>query len=56
MRKKISIVNLQKDIIEILKDMFMPSKRLIKEQIESLIEQSFIKRDENDINMFIYIS
>jgi cullin-5 len=34
--------------------MFLPSKKLVKETIEWLIENKFIKRDELNINSFIY--
>lgn len=56
MRQKITKTNLEKEVIEILNNMFMPSKKMIKEQIEWLIDQNFIKRDDNDINVFVYIS
>ena len=29
---------------------------MIKEQIESLIEHKYMKRDEDNINMFIYMA
>lgn len=56
MRKKISNAQLQTELVEILKNMFLPSKKMIKEQIEWLIEQKYMKRDEDDINMFIYMA
>lgn len=36
--------------------MFLPSKKMIKEQLEWLIEQKYLARDENDINVFIYMA
>ena len=47
---------LQTELVEILKNMFLPSKKMIKEQIEWLIENKFIKRDEEDLSKFIYIT
>ena len=56
MRKKMNNAALQTELIEILKNMFFPSKKLIKEQIEWLIEHKYMKRDEEDINTFIYMA
>jgi len=55
MRKKITNAALQTELVEILKNMFIPQKKMIKEQIEWLIEHKYLKRDEEDINMFIYL-
>jgi cullin-5 len=56
MRKQISNWNLQTELVDILKNMFLPSKKMIKEQIEWLIEHKYMKRDEDDINLFVYIA
>nr|XP_012629226.1 cullin-5 [Microcebus murinus] len=56
MRKKISNAQLQTELVEILKNMFLPQKKMIKEQIEWLIEHKYIRRDESDINTFIYMA
>ncbi|KAK6636642.1 Cullin-5 [Polyplax serrata] len=56
MRKKINNAQLQSELVDILKNMFLPSKKMIKEQIEWLIEHKYMKRDEDDINTFIYIA
>ncbi|CAB3995820.1 cullin-5 [Paramuricea clavata] len=56
MRKTISNAQLQTELVEILKNMFIPQKKMIKEQIEWLIEHKYIKRDENNINQFIYLA
>jgi len=56
MRKKISNAQLQVELVDILKNMFLPSKKMIKEQIEWLIENKYMKRDETDINSFIYMA
>lgn len=56
MRKKISNAQLQVELVDILKNMFFPSKKMIKEQIEWLIENKYMKRDETDINGFIYMA
>ena len=56
MRKRITNAQLQTELVEILKNMFLPSKKLIKEQIEWLIENKYMKREEDSINSFIYLA
>lgn len=56
MRKRINNAQLQTELVEILKNMFLPQKKMIKEQIEWLIDHKYIKRDETDINTFIYMA
>jgi cullin-5 len=56
MRKKITNAQLQTELVEILKNMFLPSKKMIKEQIEWLIENKYMKRDDDNINQFIYVA
>lgn len=56
MRKRITNAQLQTELVEILKNMFLPSKKMIKEQIEWLIEHKYMRRDEENINLFIYMA
>ncbi|CAB3371842.1 Hypothetical predicted protein [Cloeon dipterum] len=56
MRKKITNAQLQTELIDILKNMFLPTKKMIKEQVEWLIEHKYLRRDDNDLNVFYYIS
>lgn len=56
MRKRLSNAALQTELVEILKNMFIPPKKMIKEQIEWLIEHRYMKRDENNRNTFIYLA
>ena len=51
MWKKISNAALQSELVEILKNMFLPSKKMIKKQIEWLLD-----RDDDDVNQFIYMA
>ena len=46
---------LQTELVEILKNMFIPQKKMIKEQIEWLIDHKYLRRDEEDINTFLYV-
>ena len=56
MRKKITNAQLQTELVEILKNMFLPQKKMIKEQIEWLIEHKYMKRDSDSINTFTYLA
>lgn len=56
MRKRITNAALQTELVDILKNMFLPSKKMIKEQLEWLIEHKYMKRDDDDINTFIYMA
>ena len=56
MRKRISNAQLLTELVDILKNMFLPSKKLIKEQIEWLIEHKYMRRDDDNINLFIYMA
>uniref|UniRef100_A0A915KR75 Cullin family profile domain-containing protein n=1 Tax=Romanomermis culicivorax TaxID=13658 RepID=A0A915KR75_ROMCU len=55
-RRRLSNNDLQLELIPMLKHMFIPDRKLIKEQIEWLIENKYLARDEKDINLFIYLS
>ncbi|KAJ6636607.1 Cullin-5 [Pseudolycoriella hygida] len=56
MRKRLNNGALQAELIDILRNMFLPSKKMIKEQLEWLIEHKYIRRDDDDINTFIYMA
>lgn len=56
MRKTVNNASLQTELVEILKNMFLPQKKMIKEQIEWLIEHKYMQRDEDNINTFIYLA
>ncbi|KAL7073247.1 hypothetical protein ACQ4LE_007112 [Meloidogyne hapla] len=55
-RKRFTQAQLQTELVDVLKNMFLPSRKLIKEQIEWLIEQKFLGRDPVDMNSFVYIT
>ncbi|KAK6108277.1 Cullin-5 [Brugia pahangi] len=55
-RKRCQSAQLQTELIQLLKHMFLPPKKMIKEQIEWLIENGFIARDSNDLNVFLYVT
>ena len=47
-------MHLQTDIINNI-SMFKADPRMIKEQIDNLIEREYMKRDENDRTILIYL-
>lgn len=53
-RKHVTMAQLQTELIELLKNMFLPSKKLVKETIEWLIENKYMTRDGDSINSFTY--
>lgn len=55
-RKQITQTQLQTELVDLLKSMFLPAKPMIKEQIEWLIENQYLKRHPDDINTFIYLT
>uniref|UniRef100_A0A915MU52 Cullin-5 n=1 Tax=Meloidogyne javanica TaxID=6303 RepID=A0A915MU52_MELJA len=55
-RKRFTQAQLQTELVDVLKNRFLPSRKLIKEQIEWLIEQKFLGRDPVDMNTFVYIT
>lgn len=54
MRKRVTLAQLQTELIELLKNMFLPSKKLVKETIEWLIDNKYMERDETNMNLFTY--
>lgn len=56
MRKRMTNAALQTELVEILKNMFIPPKKMIKEQMEWLIEHRYMKRDEDNRNLFVYLA
>lgn len=55
-RRTMNAAQLQTELVEMLKQMFVPTRNLIKEQIDWLIERRFIERSSEDMNMFVYVA
>ena len=55
-RKSVTNAALQTELITMLAHVFFPSRRLITEQIDWLIENNYMKRDEQDASTFIYVA
>ena len=47
---------LVREVVDILRQRFVPSSGHIKKRIECLIDQEYIKRDANDRGMYKYVS
>jgi cullin-5 len=56
MRKRLTLAQLQTELIELLKNMFLPSKKLVKETIEWLIENKYMEREDENMSTFVYIT
>ena len=55
-RKKATMTELHHEAIEMLKNLFMPNKKMLKEQIEFLIDKGYLSRDERDFSVFHYVA
>ncbi|KAM7539100.1 hypothetical protein Aperf_G00000049573 [Anoplocephala perfoliata] len=55
-RKRLGFSDIYQQVIGLLKDQFIPSKRMLKEVLEGLIERRYIERDLRDIDTFIYVT
>ncbi|OQV24039.1 Cullin-5 [Hypsibius exemplaris] len=55
-RKKATMTEIHTETIELLKNLFMPNKKMLKEQIEFLIDKEYLTRDERDLNVFHYVA
>ncbi|THD25612.1 Cullin 5 [Fasciola hepatica] len=55
-RKRLHHNDLYKELVDLLRYQFVPSKRLIKEVLEWLLERQYIRRDESDMNTFVYVT
>lgn len=55
-RQRMTNAQLQTELIEILKNMFVPSKKLIKEMIEWLIDHRYMARSDANISEYVYVA
>lgn len=55
-RKSLAYSQLIIEVVAQLEQKFLPDVKLIKKQIESLIEREFIERDSENPNVFIYLA
>lgn len=55
-RKELSYEQLKAATIDAVKSHFVPEVSNIKQRIQGLVEQEYLRRDEDDMNMYIYIA
>ncbi|TNN11332.1 Cullin-5 [Schistosoma japonicum] len=55
-RKRLHHNELYQELVDLLRFQFVPSKRLIKEVLEWLIDKRYVRRDNNDMNVFVYVT
>jgi len=55
-RNRLEWNQVQVEVINILKNRFIPDTRMLKKRLESLIDRKFMERDESDPKIIVYIS
>lgn len=55
-RKELHYEQLKAATIDAVKNHFVPQVSVIKQRIASLVEQEYIRRDEEDMNLYIYVA
>ncbi|KAG1741864.1 Cullin family-domain-containing protein [Suillus paluster] len=55
-KKELSYEQLKNETIDAVKSHFVPEVSVIKSRIAGLVEQEYLRRDEDDMNMYIYVA
>ena len=55
-KKELSYEQLKTQTIEAVKSHFVPEVVVIKQRIAGLVEQEYLKRDEDDMNKYLYVA
>lgn len=55
-RKELHYEQLKAATIDAVKNHFVPEVSSIKQRIQGLVEQEYLRRDENDMNLYIYVA
>ncbi|KAH8101424.1 Cullin-domain-containing protein [Cristinia sonorae] len=55
-KKELHNEQLKTATIEAVKNHFVPNVNMIKERIDELVEQEYLKRHETDMNVFVYVA
>lgn len=53
---KLTYTKLEMDIVEMINKFFVPTQGHIKSRIESLIEREYMRRDDDDMNLYHYVA
>lgn len=55
-RKELTYEQLKAATIDAVKGHFVPEVSIIKQRISSLVEQEYLSRDEDDMNLYTYLA
>ncbi|KAG1852408.1 Cullin family-domain-containing protein [Suillus subalutaceus] len=55
-KKELSHEQLKNETIDAVKSHFVPEVSVIKQRIDGLVEQEYLRRDEEDRNLYIYVA
>ncbi|KZT24381.1 Cullin-4B [Neolentinus lepideus HHB14362 ss-1] len=55
-KKQLRYEQLKNDTIDAVKKHFVPEVSSIKQRIQSLLEQEYVRRDDDDMNLYIYVA
>jgi len=55
-KKELSYEQLKNETVDAVKSHFVPEVSVIKQRIAVLVEQEYLRRDEDDMNLYIYVA
>ena len=55
-KKELSYEQLKNETIDAVKSHFVPEVSVIKQRVAGLVEQEYLRRDEDDMNLFVYVA
>ena len=55
-RKQLTYEQIKTETIEAVRRHFVPDVLSIKQRVDGLVEQEYLRRDDNDRNMFFYVA
>lgn len=55
-KKELNYEALKAQTIEAVKNHFVPEVNVIKQRIDGLVEQEYLRRDDEDMSMFVYVA
>lgn len=55
-RKERTFEQLKIDVLDAVKKHFIPDMKVFKERVDSLVESEFLRRDEDNRDVFYYVA
>jgi len=55
-KKELSYEQLKNEVVDAVKSHFVPEVSVIKQRIALLVEQEYLRRDEDDMNLYVYVA